>query len=116
MCILLVEDETLIRGIMRESLEEAGFEVLDVGSAHEAIDAITARLRKFSVLVTDLHLSSPKNGLDVAAAMRRLFPHVPVILATGRPDLLSQEDASFTLLPKPYGIRDLLDLVTSVGT
>ena len=114
MCILLVEDETLIRGIMRESLEEAGFEVLDVGSARDAIAVINAHLRTFSVLVTDLHLSSTQNGLDVAAAMRRRFPEVPVILATGRPDLLSREDASFTLLPKPYGIRELLDLVEHV--
>ena len=115
MCILLVEDETLIRGIMRESLEEAGFEVLDVGSADDAIEAINVRLRPFSVLVTDLHLSSTQNGLDVAAAMRRHFPHVPIILATGRPDLLSRDDANFTLLPKPYGIRDLLNLVERVG-
>ncbi len=116
MCILLVEDETLIRSIMRESLEEAGHEVFDVGTADDAIEAITNRHRPFSVLVTDLHLNGTRNGLDVARAMREFFPDVPVVLATGRPDVISREGAgdSFTLLAKPYGIRDLVSTIEAV--
>ena len=111
-CILLVEDETLIRSIMRESLEEAGFEVFDVGTAAAALDAIETRARPFSILVTDLHLAGSVDGLAIARSMRTHFPAVPVVVATGRPDVLGEEGVPFTLLAKPYGVSDLVRTVT----
>ena len=114
MCILFVEDEELIRGIMRESLLEAGYEVLDVANADDALAAIDGRSREFSFLVTDLHLPGGRDGLSVAHAMRARFPHVPIVIATGRPDVLGAETETFRLLPKPYGVVDLVRTVAQL--
>ena len=116
MCVLLVEDEELIRMIMRENLEEAGFEVFDVASADEAIEAIEDSSRSFSVLVTDLHLAGRSDGLAVARSMRATHPETPVILATGRPDVLGNAavDTPFVLLAKPYRGCDLIATIDRV--
>lgn len=124
MCILFVEDEILIRDIMRESLLEAGFEVLDFGNADDAVAAISNRSHEFSVLVTDLHLPGGRDGLAVAEAMRAHYPHVPIVIATGRPDVLGAdmlavdmpgtEASPFRLLAKPYGVRDLVRTVNEL--
>lgn len=111
MCVLLVEDEWLIRSIMAESLMDAGFDVVHAGSADEAFERIGRASKAISVLVTDIHLPGDRNGLDVAEEMRRRQPTLPVIVATGRPDVLRSDwdlAGTVALLRKPYGPGELL--------
>ena len=114
MCILLVEDELLIRSIMAESLIDAGFTVIHAGSADEAFALVERSPVPISVLVTDIHLPGGKTGLDVASEMRARHPALPVIVATGRPDVLGEDwhlADSVALLRKPYGPGELVATV-----
>lgn len=118
-CVLFVEDETLIREIMAESLQDAGYEVVDVENGKKAFDIMRRPPKEFSILVTDFHMPGDIDGGQVAARMREAFPDIPVVIASGRPEVLLaewQERHGYRLLKKPYLPSDLVRLVrTLVG-
>ena len=111
MCILIVEDEDLILDIMAETLTDAGYDVMTASTGPQAVALIEAGKTKFSALFSDFHLPGGLTGLDVATAIRRRFPALPVILATGRPDVLEKSwrpGENYVLLQKPYGPSQML--------
>ena len=113
-CVLLVEDELLIRSIMAESLNDAGFDVLHAGTGDEALALLERASAPISLLVTDIHLPGGKSGLDVARIMRDRQGSLPVIVATGRPDVFGVEwrrAERVVLLRKPYGPGELVATV-----
>ncbi len=118
MCILLVEDEPLIREIMLESLRTAGFAVVGAADGDEAIRLIEDGTYRFMLLVSDLHMPGRRDGLAVAAAMRARWPEVPVVIASGRPDVFDAAGPAtigYHLLRKPYRPRDLVRLAATLA-
>ena len=87
---LVVEDEPLILDIIAETLEGAGYDVMRASTGPQAVGLIAAGKTESSALFSDFHLPGGLTGLDVAAVMRERFPGLPVILATGRPDVLEE--------------------------
>jgi CheY-like chemotaxis protein len=73
--VLLVDDDDAVRGMMRESLEFKGFEVVAVGGVTEALKCIATE--NFDVLITDLHMPNPGDGFTVISAMRHSQPTAP---------------------------------------
>ena len=115
MCVLLVEDEALIASVMSEYLTEAGYDVILAADGLEAFRLIADPPHELTMLVTDVHLADGPNGLDVARRWRERFPHLPVIVATGRPDALSDMPAlafPYRLLRKPYRPSELVGAIT----
>jgi CheY-like chemotaxis protein len=48
------------------------------------------------------------NGIDLARAVRRDFPNLPVVLVTGYAEELEwAEQTGFAVLPKPFSIEGL---------
>ena len=111
MCILLVEDEWLIREVFAEELIEAGFEVCKADNGDQAAALIDIQSDRLSLLVTDIHMPGRLDGIAVARLLRERRPDIPVIYMTGRPDalngvgLLGPEDV---LLRKPFAPSELL--------
>jgi DNA-binding response OmpR family regulator len=81
--ILIVEDDELLRDAFKLLLEDAGYQVLEAGSAGEALRLVIERLP--ALVVLDLGLPD-RPGLDVVRAMRldRDLMDTPVIALTGR--------------------------------
>jgi CheY-like chemotaxis protein len=81
--ILIVEDDDLLRDAFRMLLEDAGYQVLEAGSATQAIQIATDRLP--ALVVLDLGLPD-RPGLDVVRTMRldQDLRDTPVIALTGR--------------------------------
>jgi CheY-like chemotaxis protein len=111
--VLLVEDNVVIRISTVEMIEELGFEVVEAGSAEEALPLLA--LGGFDVLITDLGLPG-MTGEDFCRQVRRRWPEVAIVFATGASDGPELEDSSRTaLLSKPHGVEELkraLDEVT----
>ncbi len=92
--VVLVEDETLLRTIFKDKLEDFGFMVCGVDSAQSAISEIE-RLDTdgyFSVVVTDLVLPTLSGkgvlgGLELVEYLRNNYPHIPIIMTTAYPDV-----------------------------
>lgn len=113
-CVLFVEDEFLIREIMAESLEDAGFAVVQAATGDEAIAVIAQSPVTFTALVTDFHMPGKADGADVASRIRERWPGMPVVIVSGRPDVLQaswEEQNGYRLITKPYGPRQLIGVL-----
>ena len=114
MCILLVEDEVLIRLIVAEELTESGFEVREAEDGDHAAALIEAQADAFELLVTDIHMPGRLDGIEVARLLRERRPDVPVIYVTGRPGVLNglgHLGNRAVLLAKPFAPSELLAVV-----
>ncbi|MCB8874555.1 response regulator [Acidisoma silvae] len=114
MAILLVEDEPLIREIMAESLADGGFEVIQVASGDEAVALMDQQPQPIEALVTDFHMPGQADGAEVAAQARIHYPQLPVIIASGRPDVIARvwdPELGYRFLGKPYLPRHLLAML-----
>ena len=100
--ILFVEDEAFLRMHSVEMLEAAGFRVLEAQNGSEALE-ILANRGDVSVLVTDVRMPGPMDGLDLVAQVRRDNPALPSIVVSGT---TSADDAygagARDFIPKPY--------------
>lgn len=114
MCILLVEDEALIREIVQDALSFGGFDVCEASTGDYAAALIKDPPRNFTLLITDLNLPGMRNGLDVGRLMRGRHPLLPIIYITARPDIVGPLRPRETLLPKPFSLQNLLDTVHGV--
>lgn len=98
--VLLVEDEPLVRIIAVESLEEAGYEVIEARDAVEALALMAAR-NDIGVLFTDVNMPGSLNGLELAELIHERWPDVRLVITSGRPlEREVPDDGAF--LPKPY--------------
>ncbi len=114
MSILLVEDEPLIRELMAESLRDAGHDVIEVENGVAALEAVHTLPKPLSILVTDFHMPGDVDGSQVAAQVRAIFPTLPVVIASGRPEVFRtswQRDLGYRLMKKPYRPSELIKLV-----
>lgn len=81
--LLCVDDEEVIRLTLAAILRQHGFEVTTAGSVAEALQKITSE--KFEVLLSDLNIGNPGDGLTVVSAMRRTQPEAVTMILTGFP-------------------------------
>src|SRR4051812_1123431 len=81
--VLIVEDEELIRMLAAQTIEDAGFEVVEACNADEAIAVLAAR-KDVRVLFSDIDMPGSMDGLKLAKAVRDRWPPVEVILISGK--------------------------------
>lgn len=112
--ILVVDDDAVIRSLVRDGLEREGFEVSCMG------DGVTA-LRELAgvapdLVILDVNLPS-MGGFDVLSSIRRVSG-VPIILLTGRIDevdrVLGLELGADDYVVKPFSPRELASRVRAI--
>lgn len=108
--VLVVEDESFVRMIAADVLEESGFCVLEAPDASVALDLL--KQHDVAVVFTDINMPGPIDGLELAKIVTECFPHVKVIITSGKQWLGPEdlpEDSVF--LPKPYRPAQLTQLI-----
>ena len=113
MCILVVEDEALIRLIVVEELTDRGFEVCEADTGDAAADVIAGH-GNLSMLITDVHMPGTLDGFAVASLVRDRYPRAPIIYTTGRPDIARDQvklRPNDVLLSKPFVPSELIAVV-----
>src|SRR3954470_13374270 len=78
LCILVVEDDAIIRGWISGFLENEGHSVLEAGSGEQALSCL-AHGHIIDALFTDIRLGAGPNGWDVAEAAREKRPDIRVV-------------------------------------
>jgi CheY-like chemotaxis protein len=116
MRVLVVEDEALIRMLICDLLEAAGFECREAGDARDALATLdgTDDWRP-DILVTDYNLGPGPNGRDVAAEAVRRLPGLPIIYATGNPECLKHIGPRERVVAKPFAVADLILAIAETG-
>src|SRR5580698_11288280 len=88
--VLIVEDEPLVRLCAAQTVEDAGYEVIEAESADEAIAILESR-RDIRVIFTDIHMPGSMDGLKLAHAVRHRWPPIKIIVTSGR-ELATEQD------------------------
>ena len=108
--VLVVEDNERLRRIAVEQLESLGYAVLEAENAEAALVLLAAH-PEVALVYSDIVMSGPMTGYDLAREASRRYPQLKVLLATGYASqslaLPNPEDNDFTVLYKPVALREL---------
>lgn len=108
--VLLVEDDELVREHVASLLDDLGYRVLTACHGPDAL-ARLAEHPDIDLMFTDVVMPGGMNGRELADAVRRERPTMPVLFASGyTQSALEREgrlEAGFELLSKPFRRRDL---------
>lgn len=112
--ILIADDDDNIRGVVARRLILDGFEVICATNADEALTLI-ARCPRISVVVTDIEMPGPMNGLALAEILREHRADMGIVVTSGgilpaEPDL----PKSARFIPKPYKCSALSAAISSL--
>lgn len=116
-CLLLVDDDDIVRETLCLLLEDDGFKVTAAGSANEALAMVDDGL-EVGVAVTDFDLGHGLSGGELADRLHRRRPSLPVIFITGLPGSLMERylGPREALLLKPFAARELSGLVRRMAS
>ena len=113
---LVVEDEPLVRMFVAQTLEQRGLEAVQVGTAREGLDA-AQRLHNAQLAFVDVGLPD-RNGLELAAELRRRWPHMPIIVASGYTQHSGEKlrnDERVLFLTKPFDAPAVARALDTLG-
>lgn len=108
--LLVVEDESDFRDLLREALESAGYRVLIGENGVDALYVANQCSDVIDLLLTDV-IMPQMNGPDLVTCVRNLHPEVKVLYMSGYTDdklQLISIDNEVALLQKPFYMHDLL--------
>jgi DNA-binding NtrC family response regulator len=112
--VLVVDDESLIRWSIAETLADAGHSVIEAEDGATAVQALTAPAEPVDAVLLDYRLPD-SNDLTLVANIRRLSPHSPVILMTayGTPEVTkgALDLGVYRVMSKPFEMHDLEELL-----
>lgn len=115
--VLVVEDEELMRNILRELLESAGFNVFTADSSETAIEIFTAN--DILITLTDIKMSG-KDGLALLDQIKSIDHEAAVIIMTAYSSVDSAIAAlrkgAYDYLTKPFVNEDLIQTVKNAVT
>jgi len=108
--ILLVEDETVVRRLVAEILETAGYNVLQAGDGPSALELLRRHVGPIDLLVTDVVMPG-MSGPEVAQAVVAMRPGTQVLYTSGYTDSAIGHhgvlEPGIAFLQKPFSADDL---------
>ena len=105
--ILIADDEVLIRHDLAERLRAAGFLVVEARNAGEARTLFDAGTPP-SILLTDLQMPNPMDGVVLAQHVRLHSPYTKIVLMSGRLADANTSSVADAVFSKPVNIVALL--------
>jgi len=115
--VIVIDDEPLIRQLLRDTLEEAGFEVVEAANDREALAAIaTERPDGLAGLVTDVNLGKSASGWEIAQKARERDPGLPIVYVTGDSghEWASQGVPHSVVIAKPFAPAQIVVALASL--
>jgi len=113
--VLIIDDETELRAMVREMLENKSHEIQEASDGEEAL--VKCWSTEFDVVITDIKMPN-LSGLSVISKLSREHPRTKIIAITGYdPSLLfqAQEIGASMAFTKPFSMADLADAVEVLG-
>lgn len=107
--VLVVEDELVLRMRAVDIVEDAGFTAIEAVNADEAL-TILERRSDISLLFTDIQMPGSLDGLMLAHAVHKRWPHIKIILVSGQvkpSEADKPTDSRF--FGKPLQVQQMID-------
>jgi two-component system, chemotaxis family, chemotaxis protein CheY len=118
-CVLIVEDDPLLRELLCTVLEEAGYETLEAADGETGIELFRAQQPEIVLLDILLPL---QDGIETLRALRKEYPRAKIVAMSGGGQGVTKENAlaaatalgAVQTLAKPFSREQLLGIVTAV--
>jgi len=111
--VLVVDDEELIRWSVGQSLQDAGYQVLEAASAREPLDRVNHG-QDICVILLDLKLPD-SSDLGLLRTLRTLVPRCRVIVMTAHGSAETLDEAiragAYRTVGKPFDMNKMVGLV-----
>ncbi len=115
--VLVVDDEELIRWSLAQTLDAAGYEVLEAGTARETLERLH-QASDISVVLLDVKLPD-SSDLGLLRTLRQQAPRCRIILMTAHGTAETLEEAlragAFRALGKPFDMGNMVGLVNAAA-
>jgi two-component system cell cycle sensor histidine kinase/response regulator CckA len=106
--VLVVDDQDVVRDVIRLALEGVGYTVLDAASPLEAI-ALARSDSQINLLVTDVVMPE-MDAFELAERITSELPEVRVLFTSGYTDAAAEGP----FIQKPFTPAELVEKVSSV--
>ncbi len=118
--ILVVDDDGIIRAILRDMLSGAGYEIIEAEDGDMALEVYKAD--PVDLVITDLFMP-PSGGLAVIEQLREADPEARIIAISGvaltdtevryetDPGQLAIQRGALRAMRKPFGKQEMLEAV-----
>jgi two-component system cell cycle sensor histidine kinase/response regulator CckA len=107
--VLVVDDQDVVRDVIRLTLEGAGYTVLDAASPNAAIDLVRGEAGPIDLLVTDVVMPE-MDAFELADRIACEVPGVRVLYTSGYTDA----GAEGPFIQKPFTPAQLVEKVSAV--
>jgi PAS domain S-box-containing protein len=115
--ILLVDDEPVIIKMGAEILGSLGYKVTTGAGSLKAIELFRRNPHDFDLVITDMTMPDA-TGIDLAGAIKKIRPEIPIIVCTGFSELLEDKDHHDlpidAIVTKPLLKSELAEIVRRV--
>jgi CheY-like chemotaxis protein len=108
--VLVVDDDQLVREPIADYLREVGYDVLEAGDAHEAIDLV-GHADHVDLVFTDVRMPGELDGVGLARWVKAHRPDLPVLMTSGYYGtgwLGERLEREVRLIQKPYTQDEVL--------
>ncbi len=107
--VLVVDDEPSIRKALHATLSTQGFDIEEASGGEEAISFV--RTERYDAVLLDINIPG-LGGIEACSAMRRLSPHLPILMVTVRDDpevkIEALDAGADDYITKPFHVGELM--------
>jgi len=114
--ILVIDDEPQVRGMLKEILEDEGYEVTEAENGEVGLNLY--KENPSDIVITDI-LMPDKEGIATIRELKREFPHVKIIAMSGGGRLVAGD---YLMMAKAFGVERIFkkplaydELVTAIA-
>ncbi|WP_448090356.1 PAS domain S-box protein [Pseudomonas azerbaijanoccidentalis] len=111
LCVLVIDDDSLVLTSTCLLLEDLGHRVISATSGRQGLELFEVN-PSIDLVITDMAMPQ-MSGAQLADAIRRLKPDIPIILATGYAERLEGFAAGLPRLSKPFTQLNLVETIAS---
>ena len=116
--VMIVDDEELIRNMIRKSLIRTGYKVIEAVNGKEAMELVANE--KIDLVIADLVMPE-KGGLELIMELNNNYPNIKKIAISGKIPVDNESISGLTdefgveaVYSKPFEIFDLLKVIKSI--
>lgn len=113
-CVLIVDDEVVIRSLLSELLSEDGFTVATAEDGKHGLEYVNSG--HVDLVISDVHMPI-MSGPELVTQLRKIDPQLPVIVLNSVPgsDLpKNMAGAATAFLNKPFNLQELRQTISEV--
>ena len=111
-CVLVVEDNEQVGAFATQALRELGYDSVLASDGVRALAELRAGCHRFQIVFSDVVMPG-MGGVELAGEIAKLYPALPVVLASGYSHVLAENAGhGFELLHKPYSVEQLSNVLS----